>query len=141
MDHPDRAAIIMATSGETVTYGEYEARCNQVAHFLRSAGLQRGDHISVFMENNPRLLEIAGGAERTGLYFTLINKYLAPDEVAYQLAVRPAVQLGSVAPAGRACRSEVPGAGARADLRSRDAGGGPGLLWGRDRGLPDQPGA
>ena len=83
IDHPDQAAIIMATSGETVTYGEYEARCNQVAHFLRSAGLQRGDHISVFMENNPRLLEIAGGAERTGLYFTLINKYLAPDEVAY----------------------------------------------------------
>ena len=83
IDHPDQAAIIMATSGETVTYGEYEARCNQVAHFLRSAGLQRGDHISVFMENNPRLLEIAGGAERTGLYFTLVNKYLAPDEVAY----------------------------------------------------------
>ena len=26
---------------------------------------------------------IEGGAERTGLYFTLINAYLAPDEVAY----------------------------------------------------------
>jgi len=85
IDHPDRAAIIMATSGETVTYGDYEARCNQVAHFLRAAGLRRGDHISVFMENNPRLLEIAGGAERTGLYFTLINRYLATDEVAYIL--------------------------------------------------------
>jgi long-chain acyl-CoA synthetase len=83
VEHPDRVAIIMATSGETVTYGEYEARCNQMAHFLRAAGLRRGDHISVFMENNPRLLEIAGGAERTGLYFTLINRYLAPDEVAY----------------------------------------------------------
>jgi long-chain acyl-CoA synthetase len=83
IDHPDQAAIIMGTSGETVSYGDYEARCNQVAHFLRAAGLRRGDHISVFMENNPRLLEIAGGAERTGLYFTLINRYLAPDEVAY----------------------------------------------------------
>jgi acyl-CoA synthetase (AMP-forming)/AMP-acid ligase II len=83
IEHPDQAAIIMATSGETVTYGEYEARGNQAAHFLRAAGLERGDHISVFMENNPRLLEIAGGAERSGLYFTLINKYLAPDEVAY----------------------------------------------------------
>ncbi|HUB38273.1 MAG TPA: AMP-binding protein [Streptosporangiaceae bacterium] len=81
--HPDQAAIIMAASGETVTYGEYEARCNQVAHLLRAAGLQRGDHISVFMENNARMLEIEGGAERTGLYFTLINRYLAPDEVAY----------------------------------------------------------
>jgi long-chain acyl-CoA synthetase len=83
MERPDQAAIIMAASGETVTYGQYEARCNQVAHLLRAAGLRRGDHISVFMENNARMLEIEGGAERTGLYFTLINRYLAPDEVAY----------------------------------------------------------
>ena len=54
-----------------------------MAHLLRAAGLQRGDHISVFMENSARMLEIEGGAERTGLYFTLINRYLAPDEVAY----------------------------------------------------------
>ena len=27
-DHPDRAAIIIAASGETVTFAEYEARCN-----------------------------------------------------------------------------------------------------------------
>jgi len=37
----------------------------------------------VFMENQPRLLEIEGAAERAGLYYTLINIYLAPDEVAY----------------------------------------------------------
>jgi hypothetical protein len=32
MDHPDKPAIIMAASGETVTFGEYEARANRVAH-------------------------------------------------------------------------------------------------------------
>ena len=73
----------MGTSGETVTFAEYEARCNQIAHLLRSAGLQRGDHIAVFMENSIPVLEIEGAAERTGLYYTLINSYLAPDEVAY----------------------------------------------------------
>ena len=83
LDHADQAAFIMATSGETVTFGEYEARCNQAAHFLRAAGLKRGDHISVFMENQLRMLEIEGAAERAGLYYTLINIYLAPDEVAY----------------------------------------------------------
>jgi long-chain acyl-CoA synthetase len=83
LDHAGRPAIIMAPSGEAVTYGEYEAHCNQVAHFLRAAGLRRGDHIAVFMENGPRMLEIEGAAERTGLYYTLINSYLAPDEVAY----------------------------------------------------------
>jgi long-chain acyl-CoA synthetase len=83
LDHPDQPAFIMAASGEAVTFGEYEARCNQAAHFLRAAGLKRGDHISVFMENGLRLLEIEGAAERAGLYYTLINIYLAPDEVAY----------------------------------------------------------
>src|SRR3984957_13887257 len=82
-DHPDQPAIVMGASGEVVTYREYEDQCNRVAQFLRSAGLQRGDHIAVFMENGPRLLEIEGGAERVGLYFTLINTYLAADEVAY----------------------------------------------------------
>ena len=83
LDHPDQPAFIMGTSGETVTFAEYEARCNQIAHLLRSAGLQRGDHLAVFMENSIPMLEIEGAAERTGLYYTLINSYLAPDEAAY----------------------------------------------------------
>jgi len=83
LEHPGQPAFIMGTSGETVTFAEYEARCNQIAHLLRSAGLQRGDHIAVIMENSIPMLEIEGAAERTGLYYTLINSYLAPDEVAY----------------------------------------------------------
>lgn len=86
MAHPDKPAIIMASSGETVTFGEYEARSNRVAHLLRDAGLRRGDHIAVFIENSPQLLEIEGGAERAGLYYTLINTYLGPEEVAYIVA-------------------------------------------------------
>ncbi|HTZ93054.1 MAG TPA: AMP-binding protein [Streptosporangiaceae bacterium] len=83
VDDPDKPAIVMAASGETVTYAEFEAHANQVAHLLRAAGLRRGDHIAIFMENSARMLEIEGGAERTGLYYTMINSYLAPDEVAY----------------------------------------------------------
>ena len=96
LSHPDKAAIIMGTSGDIVSYAAYEAGCDQAAQFLRAAGLQRGDHIAVYMENSARMLEIEGAAERTGLYFTLINTYLAPDEVAYirdQLEVTHAVQL------------------------------------------------
>ena len=84
-DTPDRPAIVMATSGEVVTYRQLDERANQVAHFLRSCGLERGDHISILMENNPRMLEIESGAERVGLYYTLVNAYLAPEEVAYIL--------------------------------------------------------
>ncbi|HEX3963320.1 MAG TPA: AMP-binding protein [Trebonia sp.] len=86
LDHPDQPAIIMGSTGEIVTFAQYEARCNQVAHFLRAAGMRRGDHIAVFTENSRQMLEIEGGAERIGLYYTLINSYLAPDEVAYIIA-------------------------------------------------------
>jgi acyl-CoA synthetase (AMP-forming)/AMP-acid ligase II len=83
---PDKPAIVMASSGETVTFGEFEARSNRVAHLLRSTGLRRGDHIAVFIENSPQLLEIEGGAERAGLYYTLINTYLGAAEVEYIVA-------------------------------------------------------
>ena len=82
-EHPDRPAVIMASTGETITYAEYERRCNRAAHLMRDAGLGPGDHISVLMENHPRMLDIEGAAERIGVYFTLVNAYLAPDEVAY----------------------------------------------------------
>jgi long-chain acyl-CoA synthetase len=84
--HPDKPAIIMGSSGETVTFGEYEARCNRVAHLLRDAGLRRADHVAVLIENSPQLLEIEGGAERAGLYYSLINTYLGAAEVAYVVA-------------------------------------------------------
>ena len=80
---PNRAAIIMASTGETVSYAEYEARCNQLAHLLRSHGLQRGDHYAVFMENHVRYVETCGAGERSGLYYTPINSFLKADELAY----------------------------------------------------------
>ncbi|MCA1481422.1 AMP-binding protein, partial [Bradyrhizobium sp. NBAIM08] len=50
--HPDRAAFVMASTGESVSYRDFEARANRLAHLLRSYGLRRLDHMSIFMENN-----------------------------------------------------------------------------------------
>jgi long-chain acyl-CoA synthetase len=80
---PDKPAIIMATSGEVVTYAAYEAGANQVAHLLRETGVRRRDHMAIFMDNEPRMLISEGGAERTGAFFTCINSYLSTEEVAY----------------------------------------------------------
>jgi len=65
----------MAQTGEAVSYAELEARTNRLAHFLRSRGLKRLDHYSIFMENNARYIGAARG-ERAGLYFTCINSFL-----------------------------------------------------------------
>src|SRR5580692_8464383 len=73
----------MASSGEAVTYAELEARCNRLAHLLRKLGLKRLDHYAIFMENNSHYLEACGAGERSGLYYTCVNSYLTPGELAY----------------------------------------------------------
>lgn len=83
--HADRPAFIMASSGESMSYAELEARSNRLAHLLRDQGLERLDHYAVFMENNRHFIESCVAGERTGLYYTCINAYLAVDELAYVL--------------------------------------------------------
>lgn len=73
----------MAGSGEVQTYAELDARSNQLAHLFRAAGLQRGDHIALFMENQIHYMEVVWAALRSGLYVTAINSYLTAPEVAY----------------------------------------------------------
>jgi len=82
---PLQPAFIMAGSGETVTYRELEARSNRLAHLFRKRGLERLDHYAIFMENNSRYLEACSAGERSGLYFTCVNSYLTPAELAYIL--------------------------------------------------------
>ena len=54
--NPDRPAFIMAGSGIAVSYAEFEARSNKLAHFLRDQGLGFQDHYAIFMENNERYM-------------------------------------------------------------------------------------
>ncbi len=75
----------MGASDEVVTYAELDARSNRFARLMRARGLVVGDHIAILMENNPRYLEVAWGAQRGGLYYTTINSHLRPAEVQYIL--------------------------------------------------------
>ena len=60
----DRLAFQMCESGETVTFGQLEARANQVARVLRSCGVTRGRHVALLMKNHRRFLEACFGAGR-----------------------------------------------------------------------------
>ena len=81
--NPDKPAYIMAYSGETVTYGELEARSNQGAHLFRSLGLKAGDAVALFIENHPRYYEILWACQRSGLRFTCLSSKLTTSEVEY----------------------------------------------------------
>jgi long-chain acyl-CoA synthetase len=81
--HADKPAFIMAYSGETVTYGELDARSNQGAHLFRSLGLNEGDSIAFFIDNHPRYYELLWAAQRSGLRFTCLSSKLTLSEVEY----------------------------------------------------------
>ncbi|HUB85555.1 MAG TPA: acyl-CoA synthetase [Rhizomicrobium sp.] len=80
---PDKPAIVMASTGETLTYKQLEERSNQGAQLFRSLGLKPGDGIAIFMENNARFLEMCWAAQRAGLYYTCISSRLTAGEVEY----------------------------------------------------------
>ena len=80
---PDRPAIVMAGSGETITYAQLDERANRLSHLFRSLGLQPGDHVAMCVENNPRFLELAWGAHYAGLIYTFASTRLTAEELAY----------------------------------------------------------
>jgi long-chain acyl-CoA synthetase len=84
-ERADQPAFIMAATGETVSYAEYEARTNRLAHLFRAHGLHPLDHYAIFMENNNRYLEACGAGERSGLYYTCVNSFLTAPELSYIL--------------------------------------------------------
>ena len=80
---PDHPALIVSSSGETLTYRELDERSNRLARLLQTQGVRRGDTVALFMENNPRFMEVVWAARRSGLYLTAVNRYLMADEAAY----------------------------------------------------------
>ncbi|MEU4831091.1 acyl-CoA synthetase [Streptosporangium sp. NPDC023615] len=80
---PDKPAVIMAESGQVVTYRELDEQSNRLAHLFRAAGLRPGDHIAFMLENHPLFLVVAWAAHRSGLYYTAISSRLKTDELAY----------------------------------------------------------
>ena len=84
-EHPDRPAVIMVGSGRVTTYRQLDERSNRLAHALRGAGLQVGDHLALMMGNGSAFLEVAWAAQRAGLYYTALNGHLRRDEAQYIL--------------------------------------------------------
>jgi long-chain acyl-CoA synthetase len=82
---PDKPAVVMAGSGETITYRELEARSCRLAQLLWDRGLRPGDHLAILMENRPEYFEVVWAGLRSGLYVTTINRHLTGEEAGYIL--------------------------------------------------------
>jgi acyl-CoA synthetase (AMP-forming)/AMP-acid ligase II len=82
---PDKPAVVMASSGECIRYGELEEMANRLSRLFYAAGLRPGDHVAFCFENRLEYLPILWGAHYAGLYYTPISSRLTPDELGYIL--------------------------------------------------------
>jgi long-chain acyl-CoA synthetase len=83
--HPDRPAVVMTGSGQTVTYAQLEDRSLRLANWFRQAGLRRGDVVALLSDNDVRVFDVYWATQRAGLYLTSLNYRLRCDEVEYIL--------------------------------------------------------
>ncbi|MBU6164962.1 MAG: acyl-CoA synthetase [Alphaproteobacteria bacterium] len=83
---PDTPAIIMAGSGQRLSYAELEAGSNRIAHLMRGLGLMRGDSIAILMLNEIDFLPICWAAQRAGLIYVAMSTKLTADEAGYIVA-------------------------------------------------------
>ena len=82
---PDHPAVIMAGSGETMTFGEMEHSANRFARLLRAHGLQPDDAFAVLLENRPEFFTLVWGSQRAGTMLVPVSTRLTGPEIAYIL--------------------------------------------------------
>jgi acyl-CoA synthetase (AMP-forming)/AMP-acid ligase II len=82
---PDAPAQLMAGSGNVLTYAEFDGYSQRLAGYFRSLGLTPGAHVAYATGNHELTLRAYWAAQRTGLFWTPLNKRWTAAEMAYVL--------------------------------------------------------
>ena len=79
-ERPESPALILARTGEPLTWRELDERSNRIAHLFRDLGLRVGDTVTLLIENHLRAFEVTWAVLRSGLRYTFVNSMLTADE-------------------------------------------------------------
>lgn len=82
---PDKPAVVIAETGESISYAELDDVANRLSQLFHQSGLRPGDHVAFCMENRVEYLAILWGAHYAGLYYTAISSRLTTEELGYIL--------------------------------------------------------
>lgn len=102
-ENPDRPAVQIVEADLSLrswTYGELSARSDQVAAWLRSLGVGRGDHVIVMLNNTIELWEVMLAITKLGAVSIPTSTLLSASDLAYRIEHGRAgavVTLGSLA--------------------------------------------
>lgn len=70
---------------ETISYGELDDSANRFATVLAGRGVEKGDRVAVYLQNNPQFLVALYGAWKRGAAVVPINPMLKGRELEYHL--------------------------------------------------------
>ncbi|MEY2943782.1 MAG: hypothetical protein RLY97_1796 [Pseudomonadota bacterium] len=85
LSQPEKLAMVLADTGEVMTYRQLDEGSNSVAHLLRGLGVIAGQRIGMMLRNSLEFSQIYWGATRCGVFVTLLSTHLKPEEAAYIL--------------------------------------------------------
>jgi len=83
--HPERPFLLFEE--RRISYGAFNARANQVAHWASQRGLRRGDRVALMMQNRPEYLFAWAGLAKLGVVIPLINPNLRSATLRHALQV------------------------------------------------------
>jgi fatty-acyl-CoA synthase len=83
--NPDKPALILAATGESMSYRALDELSNRFAQLFRERGLGIGDTVAMCLPNRLDYVAAAWGAQRSGLIFVAISYRLTPPEIGYIL--------------------------------------------------------
>ena len=80
----EREALVCGE--QRLTYGELERAANRLAHLLVGAGVQRGDRVTVLLENSPEAVVAIFGVLKAGAAIMVLHPTTRRDKLASLLA-------------------------------------------------------
>lgn len=82
---PDHPALVVADTGEILTYGALEDAANRLAHHFRAEGVLPGDRVGLMLRNSADYAISYWAAQRAGVLMVLLSTHLTAAEAAYIL--------------------------------------------------------
>lgn len=79
----DKVAIWNLSSDIRLTYADLDRRANQLASWLQSIGVQRGDRVALLALNGSEFFELQYAVSRIGAIAVLLNLRLTASELEY----------------------------------------------------------